>query len=364
VLEEFNFTILPSIEEADKMAFQERIQVGFKQGLRRGLDSFFGVASVLVRIGEQFEQRAGRVQISRELLHPKVLARLIRGLIRARLSGRKHLLPKDLWHVKFIMTGGTDVALFKDQIEKYWGRKPLEGYGSTEILFVSTQTWNRKGMTFRPDCDFLEFIPEDEHLKSKAEPAYKPRTLLLDEVEAGKRYELVATNFLGGVFVRYRVGDLIEIISLRDEETGIKLPQMVFYSRADDIIDLAAFTRLTERDIWQALEEAGVTYVDWTARKEYVARKPVLHLYIELKEEREEKEIKELIHRRLRGIHKPYAELEDMLEVDPLRVTILPPASFDRYYQERQREGADLAHLKPPHMNASDEVINRLLMTI
>jgi len=201
-----------------------------------------------------------------------------------------------------LATGSTDTALFRDQIEEYWGRTPIEAYAATEATgILAIQGWNAKGLTFLPDVSFLEFIPMEEHLRSKEDPTYQPDALLLDEVEAGERYELVLTNFMGGVFVRYRVGDLIEIISLEDEEIGIALPQMTFYSRADDIIDLAAFTRLSERDVWRAMQEAGVAYVDWTARKEYLARRPVLHLYIELKGEADQEEIKQAVHCRLRG---------------------------------------------------------------
>jgi len=223
--------------------------------------------------------------------------------------------------------------------------------------------WNCKGMTFFPDVCFLEFIPEEEHLKSKEDPTYRPRTLLLDQVEAGKRYEIVLTNFMGGIMVRYRVGDIIQIIALRDEELDINLPQMVFYSRADDIIDIASIARLTETTIWQAIADAGFKYTDWVARKEYEGGEVVLHLYIEPKGEVDVdvKEIRERIHRNLQRLDPFYAELESLWKMDPLRVTLLPPGTFQRYYLARQREGADLAHLKPPHMNPSDQVLDMLL---
>ncbi len=355
---EFNFTFLPPLEEAEAMGFQERIQEGFRLALREGLDAFNGVASVLVKIGEQFTEGAGGLQLSTYLLDPRVLARLVRGLIRSRLDGRSYLLPKDLWDVKYIGTGSTDTALFRSQIEEHWGRTPIEAYGATEATgILSVQAWNAKGLTFFPDVNFLEFIPEAEHIKSRRDPSYQPDLCLLDEVEAGEKYELVITNFWGGVFTRYRVGDLVEIISLRDDEIGIDLPQMTFYSRADGIIDLAAFTRLTEKDVWRAIEEAGVPYADWMARKEAASRAPILHLYVETTQEVDAETLREDVRARLREIHPPYAELEDMLDMDPLRVTLLPRGAFARYFYERQREGADLAQLKPPHMNPSDEVI-------
>jgi len=250
-------------------------------------------------------------------------------------------------------------------MERDWGRTALEGYAATESAgILSIQTWNAKGMTFLPDICFLEFIPEDEHLRGREDTSYRPSTVLLDEVEAGERYELVITNLLGGIFVRYRLGDIIEIVSLGDDDVGIDLPQMVFYSRADDVIDLAGFARLTETDVWQAIEDAGIPYVDWTARKEVMDERPVLHVYIELKDSDESPtipDVKQAIHRGLLRLHEPYRDLVDMLEFDPLRVSFLPAGSFDRYYEARLREGADLAHMKPPHMSASDGVMIRLL---
>jgi hypothetical protein len=52
--------------------------------------------------------------------------------------------------------------------------------------------------------------------------------------------------------------------------------------------------------------------------------------------------------------------VEAMLGIQPVRVTIVTPGTFQRYYEEKRKEGADLAHLKPPHMNASDAIVQRL----
>jgi len=40
---------------------------------------------------------------------------------------------------------------------------------------------------------------------------------------------------------------------------------------------------------------------------------------------------------------------------------MLSPGTFERYREEKAKEGADLAHLKPAHMNAPDAIIKRLL---
>lgn len=359
---EFAFTFVPPTEVAEKLEFAERIQEGFRLGLKTGIDVFDGAASVLLRVGEQFAKGSGKFKLSRFYLHPAVLYRMLRGFVRSRLAGRKYLLPRDLWKVKCIGTGSTDTALFRKQIEEYWGRTPIEAYGCTEGGIISVQLWNAKGLTFFPDCNYLEFIPEEDWIRNRDDPSYQPRTVTLAEVEAGKRYELVLTNLLGGVFVRYRVGDLIEITALRDEELGVGLPQMIFHARADDVIDLASFTRLTEKTIWQALEASGVPYTDWTARKEYEGQKVILHIYLEPKDGTvDAAQIRDRVHQGLIAIDPFYADLHNMLGMDPLRITLLPEATFRRYTEARQAEGTDLARLKPPHMNARDEVMNKLL---
>lgn len=359
---EFNFTFLPAIEVAEKMEFAERVQEGFRLALRDGIDIFYGAASVLVRIGEQFVSGAGGLKLSAFFLHPRVLFRVLRGLVRSRLAGRRYLLPRDLWDVKVLATGGTDVRLFRKQIEEYWGRPSSEGFACTEGGAIAFQYADAKGMTFFPDSNYYEFIPEADALRNRADPSYTPPTLTLAEVKAGQRYELVLTNFLGGIFTRYRVGDIIEIVSERDEEHGINTPQMVFYSRADDIIDLANFARLTESAIWRALEAAGVPYVDWTARKEYEGRTLVLHVYVEPKDPSVDPEVlRSRLDAALASVDHDYADLRTMLNMDPLRVTLLSPGTFKRYYDARHAEGADLGHLKPAHTNVSDAVIAKVL---
>jgi len=314
-----------------------------------------------VRIGEQFAQQSSEMRASSFLSQPKSLLRLIKGFIKSKLAGRP-MLPKDLWDLKGIVVTGTDSSIYRDKIEYYWGKSPVEFYGATELHIVAMQTWDREGMTFVPSANFLEFIPEEEYLKAEEDPDYQPRTVLLDEVEAGKVYEIVATSFMGGPFARYRVRDLIRITSLRNEKPNIDIPQMVFEARADEVIDLAGFTRLTEKTIWQAIENSGVEYVDWTVRKEIGEQQPVLHLYIELKDDGQDIErIGEAIHSSLKNLDSDYKNLEEMLGLNPLRITSLPSNAFQRYYLERKEAGADLAHLKPPHMKPSDRDIERLL---
>jgi len=362
--------LLPPLEEAEKMSFEDRIALGFQQALSQGLDYFFGLPIILVAVGEKLSRQSGPVDIRRLLTQPKVLFRLAKGLVKSKLAHRP-MLPKDLWSVKGIMCGGTDGAVFKEKVRELWGRYPLDTYSCTEGSLIATQTWDYDGMTFIPNLNFLEFIPEAEYSKWQLDHSYQPKAILLDEVKVGENYEVVITNFHGGAMVRYRMGDIIKITSLRNDKLGIGIPQMAFESRADEIINIGGFFRLTEKVIWQAIENTNIPYADWTVRKEIVEEKPVLHLYLELKDGyiASGRGVAKAIHDQLKRLDDGfiYSDLENMLgdvesvlELKPIEVTLLPEGAFSKYIAQRQAEGADLAHLKPPHINPSDKVLSLL----
>ena len=97
---------LPPLDEGEKMGYAERVQAGFKDAMIKGLDIFYGISSVLVRIGQQFEEGGGgTIKLSKDMLNPGFIWRMLKGMIYAKLKGR-NMLPKDIWNIKGIMTGG------------------------------------------------------------------------------------------------------------------------------------------------------------------------------------------------------------------------------------------------------------------
>ncbi|MFC1846383.1 GH3 auxin-responsive promoter family protein, partial [Chloroflexota bacterium] len=129
--DDLGFKFLPGISESTNTPFEERVDKGFNMALSNGMDGFFGLAGVLVAIGEKFRQGSGRTRLLQLLLKPKKLLRVIRGKIRSKRAGRP-MLPKDLWSLKVIASMGTDSAIYKEKIKDLWGRAPLDVYGNTE----------------------------------------------------------------------------------------------------------------------------------------------------------------------------------------------------------------------------------------
>jgi len=355
------FTLLPPIEESEVMSFEERIKKGLEMALSQGMDMNIAMSSVAVAIGERLSRRGKSKTSIRSLLNnPKAALRLIKGLAKSKLA-RRPLMPKDLWKLKGLITFGIDGSVYKEKIKEMWGRYPLDFYGCTEAVFVAVQTWDYQGLTFIPNLNFLEFIPEKESIRSRQDESYQPSTLLLDELKPGN-YELVISSLHGGPFVRYRLGHLVKITSLRNEKLNIDIPQMTFLTRIDDQIDIAGFTRLSEKIIWKAIENTGIHYEDWVACKE-VKEKPVLHLYIEPRDNGHitAEQFSDLIHEELKKLDAPYAELESFTGLRPIEVTLLTENAFKAYTLKQKAAGAELAHLRPEHINPSDSVIDFLV---
>jgi hypothetical protein len=141
------------------------------------------------------------------------------------------------------------------------------------------------------------------------------------------------------------------------------LPQMVFESRSDNLIDIAGFTRICEKAICRAITGAGIDCEDWLARKETKGGRPLLHLYLELNRKYSE-DIAAVLHKELIKVDSGYHDLVEMMEISPLKVTFLNKGSFGKYAKIRRLCGFELAQQRPVRMNASEDDIMELMGSI
>jgi len=356
----FSINFIPNPEAVKDLEFAERFKKGFQLALRDGTDAIGALGSVLVSMGEAVSGQTRGMSFSPSMLHPKIMLRLLKAWICSK-RGRRAMLPKDLWPTKAIMAGGMDTAIYREDIAYYWGNKPYELYGCAEAFFLAMHSWNKQGMVFLPDLVFLEFIPYEEQLKLQDVKDSRLPTVLLNELEEEKLYEVVISHFYGGPLLRYRMKDLVKVVALKDNDAGINLPHIVFQRRVDEVINLGGLAQLDEKTIWQAITNTGVKYTDWVACKEYDCNKSFLRVYLELPEPKEVADMEIAIHEQLKILDTDYQDIESYLDLQPVRVTLLSPGTFQHYIQEERKAGADLAHLKPPHVNAPEGVIQRLL---
>lgn len=326
----------PDDRKVDAMPFEERMAMGFKDAFEQGVDIVMSYSSVLAGIGSSF--RRGQVPLPPGIPSPE--------------PGR---VPRDLWAIRAVIAGGTDARLFREQITEQWGRPPLELLASTECLFYGMQTWDHDTSTLIPHFNYFEFIPST-NVDDRVSAPGNDRTVTLDEVAVGETYELVVTNLLGGALVRYRTGELLRVAALANAATGVQLPQFEYFGQRTELIEVGGFARLSEAIIQRALAASGLELLDWTARKEVTGGSPVVHIRIELAPGAPVMiDAEARVDAALRNLDLDWRDLEDIAQIRPLKISVLPSGSFAR---SREATGArSLPRVNPPH--GAVEVLDR-----
>lgn len=355
--DEVNIEFLPPVSDAVHMTFSERNKLGFKMGMKQGIDLFFGLGSVAYYVSLSIASLSEGGGKDRSLLKsirsmsPSMLLKYLKAKKECERENRP-LKPKDLFKLKGFLCAGTDNRCYKDDLEDLWGIRPVEVFSGTEPSCIGTETWNRNGLYFFPDACFYEFIPENEMYKNMDDPSYEPRTVLMDEVVPGEVYEIALTVLKGGAFARYRVGDMYRCLGLTSKEDETRIPRFEYIDRIPSIIDIAGFTRISENSIQNVIELAGVETEGWVALKEFTADKgrPYLHLYVELSSQTvvnravSRELLKEHLTIYFKYVDQDYHDLKRILGMDPLQVTILRCGTFSLY---KKSTGKTLRHINP-----------------
>ena len=357
--DEIDIEYLPPVKDAAAMSFSERNKKGFKLGMKKGIEYFFGLGSVTYYISQSISSLESKGSVFKKLKEasPRMMVRYLKAK-RTCKKEQRGILPKDLFQLKGFMCAGTDNRYYRDDLEKMWGIRPMEIFAGTEPTCIGTETWSRNGMYFFPDACFYEFIPEAEMLRNMEDPSYVPKTILMDQVEVGEKYELVITVLKGGAFVRYRVGDIYRCAGFGSTEEQIQLPRFYFIDRIPQVIDIAGFTRITENSINQAIRLAGLPVKDWFALKEYTENnRPRMHMYLEMERSAltshavSTQVLKEHLGAYFQYLDNDYNDLQKILGIDPLKLSIVKCGSFDAY---RETYGKPIRHMNPGSAAVSD----------
>ena len=341
--EEMRFEWLPDSDEYSDLSFSDRMKKGFKLAFNGGIDYFFAMGSVANYITENFDKfisssggsSSGSVQIS-----PKIALRYLRAKYVCKKEHRK-IQPKDLFSITGFACSGTDGKCYKERLAEAWGVPPIEIAAGTESTCVGCDTWEHRGMVLFPDSCFYEFIPESEMLKNLEKPDYVPATCLVDEVKTGAKYEIVISVLHGGAFMRYRIGD---VYRCTEESKNGGLPRFTFVDRIPTVIDIAGFTRITEKSINEVIKISKLGIGEWIACKEYDSRNtPFLHMYLEITPEAEANDVvtKQVLTEHLSVYFKhfdsDYNDLKKLLNIEPLQIDILPYGSIKAFENKHGR---------------------------
>jgi phenylacetate-CoA ligase len=197
------------------------------------LAAFPGFAARLAEIVEETAPDEARREFSKH--------RSLTNLAIFLLTRVKKIRPRDLSKFTLGLFGGEPLDPYREALEKAYGFKAYEMYLFTEFMPPAIECHVRDGMHLWLDICLPEIIPQSELDKESEDASYSPKTVPLWKAEQGMRGEYVLTSFGEALpLVRYRLADLVEVVSTKPCECGITHPRIKVPRRSDSTICLGA----------------------------------------------------------------------------------------------------------------------------
>lgn len=277
--------------------------------------------------------------------------------LRSILQRQGTLTPVMAWeNLSWIITarGGTSNFYF-ERFSQYFGDTPIFGgiYAASEATFGIYEDFNSDGTVLAIDSGFFEFIPENQWEEEQ------PKTVLAHEVEVGKYYRIIVSNYSG--LYRYDIGDVVEIVGFSEQA-----PLIVFRHRMGGLLS-ATSEKTNEFHATQVMQqlqqEFNLPLANYCITLSENEIPPHYLLNIEL-----------LPSHPLNNPEKFLAEFDKKMQLanvsyeDKRRNNILPapqlrilaPGSFTTVRQRLLQRGIPDSHLKIPHINEDRQFLTGL----
>ncbi len=116
---------------------------------------------------------------------------------------------------------GSNLSVYVEKLRKNIGPDvPIHnmGYAAAEGFFATPVELDASDYVFTPYTVFFEFLPVNED-EEKADDTVKP--LLLHELEVGKCYEVIVSNFSG--LYRYKMEDVVKVTGMYNNTPKVEL---------------------------------------------------------------------------------------------------------------------------------------------
>lgn len=282
-------------------------------------------------------------RLLRQFLPPNVQrARELGRIPREDLS--RGIIPKIWRNMRYILAiDGESFPYYTEKMREYAGEVPVHSfvYAASEGVFALAEAVGQADRyVLLPEAAFFEFIPVD---------GAGENTVLMEEVETGRKYELVITNRSG--LYRYRMGDVVEVVGRHGQAPVVK-----FCYRRNQVINIAGeksnqqqfddairrFTRLTRAEIR-----------GYCVQEDRLGIAPRYLFYMECGAIPGGAD--EAMEACLCAANPDYRACRSMREIEPLHIEFLREGSFARYERRLAERGKPLAQSKMPHFLDTEE---------
>jgi len=242
---------------------------------------------------------------------------------------------------------GSNLMVYVEKLRRFIGDNvPIHnmGYAAAEGFFAAPTDLNVNDYVFLPWCLFFEFIPvnRDDDTNEEVE-----RPLLLHELEVGKDYEMIVSNFSG--LYRYRVEDVVHVTRMFNNT-----PECEFLYRRNLMMNVAnekTTVDMVNAAIHNTTKEMGVEFNGFSFYPDFSTKPPRYTLLIELKdgaldEEGRQKFIETMDHQ-FDEINEKYYKYRRWGMLNRPEVLFLKEKTYSDYNKFLADKGVVLNQIKP-----------------
>ncbi len=257
----------------------------------------------------------------------------------------KRIWPDFVWSYGMV---GSNLQFYVDKLRKHIGDAPIHnmGYAAAEGYMAMPVELDVNDYVLLPRSLFFEFIPVDD-------PNCE-RPLTIGEVEVGKDYELVVTNFSG--LYRYQIEDVVRVTGYFN-----KTPKVEFLYRNNLAMNIANEKTTTQMVDWAALEtqkKLGITFKGYSFYSD-TDNDPVRYMLLAEPEGDVSKdmipEIEKVLDEMLNESNEKYFKYRRWGMIGEPKVVLLKKDTYADYREMLKKQGKVLNQIKPVTVINTDE---------
>lgn len=248
--------------------------------------------------------------------------RKLAAKLEAGLKQDGQLLPRHFWRLSFLAnwTGGT-LKLYLKRLRELFGDVPVRDIGllASEGRFSIPITDNTAAGIAEITSNFLEFIPAEER------ESPDPPVLRAHEVEVGREYFLIATNFNG--LWRYDIDDRVRVVAKYGQS-----PVFEFMSRGAHTANITG-EKITEHQVVEAMHRTAAKMaidVNRFLLQPTFAATPYYQIQLEGPDSRDIGQVAQAMDEALIELNMEYKAKRTSGRLGPIRAVVLQPGTFQQ----------------------------------
>ena len=250
---------------------------------------------------------------------------------------------------------GSNLSLYIDKLRKSIGDTPLHnmGYAAAEGFFAAPMELNTADCVLLPHCIFFEFLPLDE---GEEKPREDITPLLIDQLEVGKKYEMIVTNYSG--LYRYRTYDIYEVTGMYNNTPKVEL--LYRQNLSMNVANEKTTTQMIDFAAAETARKMGVELVGHSFWPDLGTKPPRYVMLTEVKDgenmsEEDRQKFIDLLDEELKGVNEKYFKYRRWGMLNRPEILILKDKTYWDYRESLRNKGVILNQIKPVTVINSEE---------